>query len=33
LKTKYAQNQTAIDAKFVELKNWVEQQEAAVASP
>jgi hypothetical protein len=33
LKTKYAQNQTAIDAKFVELKNWVAEQEAAAGPP
>lgn len=26
LKTKYAENQSAIDAKFIELKAWVEQQ-------
>lgn len=33
LKTKYAQNQAAIDAKFVELKHWVAQQEAAASPP
>jgi hypothetical protein len=33
LKTKYAQSQAAIDAKFVELKNWVAQQEAAAGPP
>ena len=33
LKTKYAQSQAAIDAKFVELKNWVAQQETAAAPP
>ena len=33
LKMKYAQNQAAIDAKFVELKNWVAQQEAAAGPP
>ena len=31
LKTKYAANQSTIDAKFVELKNWVTQQEAAAS--
>ncbi|QIF05571.1 hypothetical protein [Roseimicrobium sp. ORNL1] len=29
LKTKYTQNRAMIDAQFVELKNWVAQQEAA----
>lgn len=33
LKAKYAQNQAAIDAKFVELKTWVAQQEAAAGAP
>lgn len=33
VKSKYAQNQAAIDAKFVELKNWIAQQEAAAGSP
>jgi hypothetical protein len=33
LKTRYSQNQAAIDAKFVELKTWVAQQEAAAQSP
>lgn len=33
LKTKYTQNQAAIDAKFIELKTWVTQQEAAAGSP
>ena len=33
LKTKYAQNQAAIDAKFVELKTWVAQQQAAAGPP
>lgn len=29
LKTKYSQNKAMIDAKFLELKNWVAEQEAA----
>lgn len=33
LKTRYAQSQAAVDAKFVELKNWVAQQEAAAGPP
>lgn len=33
LKTKYAQNQATADAKFVELNDWVAQQEAAAGSP
>jgi hypothetical protein len=33
LKTKYAQSQAVIDAKFSELKTWVAQQEAAAGSP
>lgn len=33
LKTKYAQNQASIDAKFVELKNWTAQQEAGAGAP
>jgi hypothetical protein len=33
LKTKYVQSQAAIDAKFVELKTWVAQQEAAAGPP
>ncbi|HEV7403062.1 MAG TPA: hypothetical protein VGO11_09060 [Chthoniobacteraceae bacterium] len=33
LKSRYAQNQATIDAKFVELKNWVAQQETTPGAP
>jgi hypothetical protein len=33
LKTKYAQNQTVIDAKFLELKAWVAQKKAEAGKP
>jgi hypothetical protein len=33
LRTKYFRNKSVIDAKFLELKSWVTQQEAAAGTP